>query len=145
MFQRRTVSIVLLFGILPAIAFPAAYTRVVSWNLRHEGYSGETDYAGDAAQIWNQYGSSSTSPNGCDLVFCQEVMYDTAASGIASQLTAISGVTWNYSVTAAIGRTSYKERYAVFYRTDNISLLSTTVYNDVGDRKSTRLNSSHVS
>ncbi|MGI8908611.1 MAG: deoxyribonuclease I [Candidatus Sumerlaeaceae bacterium] len=114
-------------------ALAAAYTRVVSWNLRHEGWSGETDYAGDAAQIWNQFGSSSTSTNGCDVVLCQEVMYATAASGIASALTSISGVSWSYSCTAAIGRTTYKECYAVIYRTDNVTLLSSSVYNDVND------------
>src|SRR5262245_4464023 len=116
---RLTALSVLLLS-LTSTALSAAYTRVVSWNLRHEGYSGETNYAGDAAQIWNQYGSSSTSPNGCDVVLCQEVMYASAASGIASALTSVSGVTWSYSCTAAIGRTTYKECYAVIYRTDNI-------------------------
>jgi endonuclease/exonuclease/phosphatase family metal-dependent hydrolase len=119
--------------LLPTPVHAASYTRVVSWNLRHEGYSGETDYAGDAAQIWQQYGSSSTSANGCDVVLLQEVMYSTAASGIASALTSLTGVTWSYSCTAAIGRTTYKECYAVVYRTDNISLLSSTVYSDTSD------------
>ena len=118
---------------LTTTSFAASYTRVVSWNLRHEGYSGETNYAGDAAQIWQQYGSSSTSTNGCDVVLLQEVMYSTAASGIASALTSLTGVTWNYSCTAAIGRTTYKECYAVVYRTDNISLLSSSVYSDTTD------------
>ncbi|MBX7245427.1 MAG: hypothetical protein K1X53_08000 [Candidatus Sumerlaeaceae bacterium] len=120
--------------VLPSPGYSAAYLRVVSWNLRHEGYSGETNYTGDANQIWQQFGSSSTSPNGCDVVLCQEVMYDTAASGIASALTSVSGVNWSYAVTAAIGRTTYKERYAVIYRTDNVSLLSSTVYNDTNDK-----------
>lgn len=123
-----------LFSYLPSLSCGAAYLRVVSWNLRHEGYSGETDYSGDAAQIWNQYGSSGTSANGCDAVFCQEVMYASAAQGIASALTSISGVSWTYSVTPAIGRTSYKEMYAVIYRTDNVALLSSTVWSDTGDK-----------
>lgn len=120
-------------SLLSSVAPAGSYLRVVDWNLRHEGWSGETNYAGDAAQIWNQYGSSSTSPNGCDLVICQEVMYDTAATGIASALTSLSGVTWTAAFTDPIGRTSYKERYAVIYRTDNVSLLSWSVYADTGD------------
>ncbi len=118
---------------LPAVADAAAYLRVVSWNTRHAGWSGETNYAGAAAQIWQQYGTASNSPNGCDLVFLQEVMYESAASGIASELAKISGVSWTYKVTPAIGRTSYKEMYAVLYRTDNVTLVSHSVYNDSSD------------
>lgn len=135
--NRRHLTIaaaVAALSLFSTSTFAAAYLRVVSWNLRHEGWSGETNYAGDAAQIWNQYGSSSTSTNGCDLVFLQEVMYSSAASGIASALTSLSGVTWTYSVTPAIGRTSYKECYAVVYRTDNVSLLSSSVYSDSTDK-----------
>ncbi|GIX43793.1 MAG: deoxyribonuclease I [Candidatus Hydrogenedentota bacterium] len=134
--RRRLLFSSVLFVLLAisASSFAAAYLRVVSWNLRREGYSGETNYTGDAQQIWNQFGSSSTSPNGCDVVFCQEVMYESAAQGIASALTSISGVTWTYAVTPALGRTTYKEMYAVIYRTDNVQLLSNTVWNDVGDK-----------
>jgi deoxyribonuclease-1-like protein len=132
---NRTVLVIsCLLTLMPTLSFSAAYLRVVSWNLRHEGYSGETNYTGDANQIWQQYGSSSTSANGCDLVFLQEVMYSSAAQGIASALTSVSGVTWTYSCTAAIGRTSYKECYAVVYRTDNVTLLSSSVYSDTGDK-----------
>ena len=34
----------------------------------------------------------------------------------------------------AIGRTSYKERYAVFFRTDRVTILSSTVWADTGDK-----------
>jgi len=130
---KQIVAALLLSSVASGV-WAGAYLRVVSWNLRHEGYSGETDYAGDAAQIWKQFGSSATSPNGCDVVFCQEVMYESAAQGIANALTSISGVNWAYAVTPAIGRSTYKERYAVIYRTDNVQLLSNTVWNDVGDK-----------
>ncbi|MGB9690593.1 MAG: deoxyribonuclease I [Candidatus Sumerlaeaceae bacterium] len=129
-----SVSASLFFLALAFDVWAGAYLRVVSWNLRHEGWSGETDYAGDAAQIWNQFGSTSTSSNGCDVVFCQEVMYESAAQGLASALTSLSGVTWTYAVSPALGRSSYKEMYAVIYRTDNVQLLSNTVWNDVGDK-----------
>lgn len=128
--RKLFIPAFLLLTMSPQLTHAAAYLRVVSWNLRHEGWSGETNYAGAAAQIWNQYGTSSSSTNGCDLVLLQEVMYESAASGIASQLSSISGVSWSYAVTSEIGSTSYKERYAVIYRTDNVTLLSSTVYND---------------
>lgn len=108
--------------------------RVLSWNLRHEGWSGETNYAADAAQIWNQFGASASSPNGCDLVFLQEVMYPEAAEGIAEELESLSGVTWVAEVTTAIGRSTYKESYAVLYRTDRADVEDWWVWNDVGDK-----------
>jgi hypothetical protein len=61
-------------------------------------------------------------------------MYDTSAASLAAALTSVSGVTWDYRVTAAIGRTSYKERYAVFFRTDRVTLLSHSVWADSGDK-----------
>lgn len=118
-----------------APAKPLATTlRVQSWNARHMGWSGETDWAGYAAQIWNQFGSSSSSTNGCDIVALQEVMYDTSITSLISALNSISGFTWNATTTVAIGRTSYKERYSIVYRTDRVSLLNSYVYNDVGDK-----------
>lgn len=108
--------------------------RVLSWNLRHEGWSGETNYAEDAAQIWNQFGASASSPNGCDLVFLQEVMYPEAADGIAAALEALSGVTWIAEVSPAIGRSTYKEAYAVLYRTDRADVEDWWVWNDTGDK-----------
>jgi len=115
------------------LALAAPQLRVVSWNLRHEGWSGETNYPEDAAQLWNQYGASSSSPNGIDVVFLQEVMYPSAAQGIANALSELSGVPWTYSVTHAIGRSSYKECYAVVYRPDVVTLVSSSVYADVND------------
>lgn len=114
----------LALAMLSNVANAGAYLRVMSWNLLHAGYSGQTDWNAYATQAWTKFGGSSTSTNGVDLIFAQEVMYDTAAASIASALTSVSGVTWSYRVTAAIGRTSYKERYAVFYRTDRVQLLS---------------------
>jgi endonuclease/exonuclease/phosphatase family metal-dependent hydrolase len=106
----------------------------VSWNTLHAGYSGQTDWNGYAAQAWNNFGSTSTAANGVDVIFAQEVMYDTAAASIAAALNATTGVTWDYRVTAAIGRSSYKERYAVFFRTDRVQLLSHSVWADSGDK-----------
>lgn len=119
--------------VVSTVSEAGSYLRVVSWNLRHEGWSNETNYTGDAQQIWNQFGSSSTSPNGCDAVFLQEVMYESAVQGIVAALKSISGVNWTYAVTAAVGRSSYKEMYAVVYRTDTVSLISSTLYADTYD------------
>jgi endonuclease/exonuclease/phosphatase family metal-dependent hydrolase len=119
--------------VVPGLSQAGSYLRVVSWNLRHEGWSGETNYTEDAKQIWNQFGSSSTSPNGCDVVFLQEVMDSSAAAGIVSALETVSGVNWSYAVTPLLGRSTYKESYAVVYRTDTVSLLSSSVYSDSSD------------
>ncbi|NBD10078.1 MULTISPECIES: deoxyribonuclease I [Corallococcus] len=125
--------LVLTVLVLPALAQAGSYLRVVSWNLRHEGWAAEQTYLDDARQIWNQFGSNSTSNNGCDLVFLQEVMSTAAAQAIAQNLTQVSGVAWTAVVTPLLGRSSYKESYAVLYRTDTVSLLSSTVWNDTAD------------
>jgi endonuclease/exonuclease/phosphatase family metal-dependent hydrolase len=111
-----------------------SYLRVVSWNMLHAGWSGQQDWNAYASQIWNNFGSSSSSANGVDLVFAQEVMYAESAASVAAALTSVSGFTWDYRVTAAVGRSSYKERYAVFYRTDRVQLLSESLWVDTGDK-----------
>jgi endonuclease/exonuclease/phosphatase family metal-dependent hydrolase len=118
---------------VPSLAQAGAYLRVVSWNLRHEGWTDEQTYLEDAKQLWNQYGGNSTSPNGCDLVFLQEVMNTSVMPAIAQALTQVSGVSWTYAQTPLIGRSSYKEIYAVLYRTDRVALLSSTVHPDPDD------------
>jgi len=114
-------------------ATAGSYLRAMSWNTLHAGWSGQTDWSSYAAQAWDKFGSTSTSPNGVDVLFAQEIMYAESAASIASALTARSGVTWDYRVTAAIGRSSYKERYAVFFRPDRVQILSEYVWNDSGD------------
>lgn len=133
--KRRLVAIfglcLLLFG---AQASAQSYLRVVSWNMLHAGWSGQQDWNGYAGQIWNNNGSAAGAANGVDLVFGQEVMYPASAASVAAALTATSGFTWDYRVTAAIGRSSYKESYAVFFRTDRVQLISATVWTDTGDK-----------
>jgi endonuclease/exonuclease/phosphatase family metal-dependent hydrolase len=114
-------------------ASAGAYLRVASWNTLHAGWSGQTDWNGYASQLWRNFGTSGSSTNGVDLVFAQEVMYAESAASMAAALKAASGVNWDYRVTAAIGRSSYKERYAVFFRPDRVQLLSETVWADSGD------------
>jgi endonuclease/exonuclease/phosphatase family metal-dependent hydrolase len=125
--------LVLVMAAISGNAAAGAYLRVVSWNLLHAGWSGQTEWNTYAAQAWNQFGSTASAANGVDVVFAQEVMYDTSAASLAAALTAVSGYTWDYRVTAAIGRTSYKERYAVLFRTDRVQLLSHSVWADSGD------------
>ncbi len=134
--MKRVASLAcgLLLAAFSQQSMSAAYLRVVSWNTLHAGWSGSTNWTGYATQVWQKYGSTSTAANGFDVLFAQEVMYDTAAASLASALTSVSGVTWSYSVTAPIGRSSYKERYAVIYRTDRVTLLSATVWSDTGDK-----------
>jgi endonuclease/exonuclease/phosphatase family metal-dependent hydrolase len=134
--MNKTMAVALGLGLAVAscTASAGSYLRVVSWNTLHAGWSGQTDWTGYANQLWRQYGSSSTSPNGVDLVFAQEVMYAESAASINAALEAVSGVDWDYRVTAAIGRSSYKERYAVFFRTDRVGLVSHYVWSDSGDK-----------
>ncbi len=134
--MKRFVAALFAVGLMCA-ALPASaqsYLRVVSWNMLHAGWSGQQDWNAYAGQIWNNFGSASGAANGADLVFAQEVMYAESAASVATALTAVSGYTWDYRVTDAIGRSSYKERYAVFFRTDRVQLLSSTVWADSGDK-----------
>jgi hypothetical protein len=111
-----------------------SYLRVVSWNMLHAGWSGQQDWNAYASQIWTNYGSAAGAANGVDLVFGQEVMYAESAASVAAALTSVSGYTWDYRVTSAVGRSSYKERYAVFFRTDRVQLLSESLWVDTGDK-----------
>jgi len=130
----RLITLGVCLLLLTGGASAAAFLRVVSWNTLHAGWSGSTDWNAYAAQAWNDFGTTAAATNGVDLIFAQEVMYDTAAASMASALTSVSGFTWDVRVTAAIGRTSYKERYAVFFRTDRVQILSSSVWSDVGDK-----------
>lgn len=133
--MSRLVHAVLVVSLwVPGVALAGSYLRVESWNLRHEGWSGETDYLGDAEQIWYEFGSSASSPAGCDVVFLQEVMNATAASAIATELTGISGKTWVAVTSPLVGRTTYKESYAFIYRTDRVIVDNWAMYQDVGDK-----------
>lgn len=125
---------VLLFLTFAQQASAQSYLRVVSWNMLHAGWSGQQNWNGYAGQIWNNFGSTAGAANGVDLVFGQEVMYPQSAASVAAALSAVSGFTWDYRVTPAIGRSSYKESYAVFFRTDRVQLLSATVWTDTGDK-----------
>lgn len=114
-------------------ALAGSYLRTMSWNTLHAGWSGHTHWSGYAAQAWNDYGTTSSAANGMDVLFAQEIMSTSAAANIASALTSRSGFTWSYRVTPALGRSSYKEHYAVFYRTDRVQILSDYVWSDSGD------------
>ena len=131
-FAAAMLGIVLATSSLAAQA--QSYLRTVSWNTLHAGWSGQQDWNAYARQLWQQNGTSSSSSNGIDLAFAQEVMYAQSAASINAALESVSGVDWDYRVTSAIGRSSYKERYAVFFRTDRVQLLSATVWSDTGDK-----------
>lgn len=131
--RRFSFVLACVLALAAAPAWAGAYLRVASWNMLHAGWSGQTNWNGYANQLWRNFGSTSSSPNGIDVVFAQEVMYAESAASIAAALKTVSGVNWDYRVTHAIGRSSYKERYAVFFRTDRVELISATVWNDTND------------
>jgi len=120
-------------ALLSSSVSAAAYLRVLSWNTLHAGWSGQTDWTGYATQAWVDFGATAAAANGVDVIFAQEVMYAESAASITAALTTLSGFTWDHRVTPAIGRTSYKERYAVFFRTDRVQILSESVWADAGD------------
>ncbi len=128
------VGLFFVSGLVLAPSISAAELKVVSWNLRHEGWSGEKYYDADAEQIWMEFGTSATSPAGCDLVFLQEVMSTDAAAGITTALESYTGYDWSYAASPLVGRTTYKEMYAVVYRTDRVSIVSQALWTDTGDK-----------
>lgn len=133
MAKWQAVVLAVILTIVSGSAVSGAYLRVVSWNTLHSGWSGQTNWSRYAGQAWGTFGTNPDSPNGVDVIFAQEVMYAESAASIAQALSARSGAAWDYRVTAALGRSSYKERYAVFYRPDRVQILAEYVWNDVGD------------
>lgn len=132
--RSSTVAALLALALaLPGLAHAGSTLRVVTWNLRHEGWSGDQDYLGDAEQIWFEFGGAASSPNGADLAFLQEVMDVTVPTKIANDLTSISGFTWVGVASDRVGRSSYKESYGMVYRPDRVDVVSAALYNDVGD------------
>lgn len=134
--MNRSTRLLLAAVTLAVVSAPASagtYLRVQSWNARHMGWSGDTDWSGYAAQIWQDFGSSASAANGCDVVALQEVMYSTSITSLVSALESISGVDWSAATTAAIGRSSYKEMYSIVYRTDRVSVLNTYTWDDASD------------
>jgi hypothetical protein len=134
--MKRLFAMVLGIGLALCTSQVSAqsYLRVVSWNMLHAGWSGQQNWNAYASQIWTNFGSAAGAANGVDLVFGQEVMYAESAASIAAALTSVSGYTWDYRVTSAVGRSSYKERYAVFFRPDRVQLLSESLWVDTGDK-----------
>ncbi len=133
--RNTLVSLALALALaLPGLADAGSYLRVISWNTRHAGWSGETNWTTYANQMWKDFGNSASAGNGFDVAFLQEVMYSGSAASLTSALESVSGYDWSYKVTSAIGRSSYKERYVVIYRTDRVSLLSHYKWSDSGDR-----------
>jgi endonuclease/exonuclease/phosphatase family metal-dependent hydrolase len=133
--MRKIFFITAFFMLLvPSIVTAGSYLRVLSWNALHMGWSGETDWQGYANQAWQDFGTTGSASNGVDVIFLQEVMYSSSAASFASALSSVSGKNWSYSVTSPVGRSSYKECYAVVYRTDRVYLLSSYLYYDSGDK-----------
>lgn len=131
--MKKTFVFCLLIALLCPTLSAGSYLRVISWNTLHMGWSGQTDWNAYAQQMWYDFGTSSSSSNGFDVAFLQEVMYSSSLPSLVSALNSVSGFTWDYRVTSAVGRSSYKERYAVVFRTDRVSILDEYLYYDSGD------------
>ncbi len=130
----KTLLSLAVCAFLATPASAATYLRIQSWNGRHMGWSGQTNWSAYANQVWTEYGSTAGSANGLDIVAFQEVMYDTSVTSMQSALNAVSGYTWGATYTGLTGRSTYKERYAILYRTDRVTLISGSQWSDTGDK-----------
>ena len=130
----KKLCLLLILLCVASVAQAGSYLRVISWNTLHAGWSGQTDWNAYANQMWNDFGTSSSSNNGFDVAFLQEVMHSNTAANITNALNQQTAYNWSYVHTHAIGRSSYKERYAAIYRTDRVQILSSYVWSDSGDR-----------
>lgn len=78
---------------------------------------------------------------GYDIVFIQEIR-DSLDGEVITRLARLAGekisVDYGYTISAELGRSSYRERYAYLYRTDKASLVDAWVYDDSGNDLFTR-------
>ena len=113
------------FIILASLALPTASfseTSIASWNLkRFDEHSSNIPAITKVAAHF-------------DLIALQEVMSERAVATLVQTLKAETGVTWKFMTSHAIGRGSYKERYAFVWREDEISYVDgAVVYLDTQD------------
>jgi endonuclease/exonuclease/phosphatase family metal-dependent hydrolase len=109
----RALSYVLaVFLLVVSVAAAAAPFRYASWNLKHLGWKPEERNVIDTARVMNYF----------DFVAVQEVMNEEAVDRLRKELNRVSDSRWDTLVSHEIGRGSYKESYAFFWRTDRLGL-----------------------
>jgi len=68
-----------------------------------------------------------------DVVCIEEVMDEAAIHTVLDEMNRRRYGPWSMTISAKTGRTSYKEYFAILYRTDKVSLKATTQYPDTQD------------
>ncbi len=104
--------------------------KLASFNLLHLGWDNDKDID-KVANILARY----------DIIALQEVMNTEIMNALESKLDSFPindiPIDWDYIISdQKLGRSSYKEYYAIAFRTDKISYLPETkyIYNDIGDK-----------
>lgn len=99
-------------GLLAALALSLgmpgaslAETIVATWNIRNLGWENGKDFA-ELARIAERF----------DLFAVQEVMSERGIQDLVVALETSSGLKWQYLVSHATGRGTYKEHYAFVFR-----------------------------
>lgn len=87
-----------------------ADVAIATWNIKHLGWNNDKDFA-----ILGEIGNS------FDLLAVQEVMSEDGAENLHLSLEQASGEPWGYVMSHLIGRSSYKEAYAFFWRESEVS------------------------
>ena len=110
-----------------AVSTPSAATVICSWNIKHLGWGEQKSYAA-LAHVGNL----------CDVIAVQEAM---DADGMQRLERALEGLdsSWDFMSSHAIGRGSYKEQYAFYWRSSKVEYLDGAVvfldHNDVYARE----------
>ncbi|WP_075881859.1 endonuclease/exonuclease/phosphatase family protein [Vreelandella massiliensis] len=100
-----------------------ADVTIATWNIKHLGWKNGKNYA-----VLGEIGSV------FDLLAVQEVMSEEGAAKLHRSLEAASNESWAYTMSHLIGRSSYKEAYAFFWRESEVaSAGGDVVFFDGGD------------
>ncbi|WP_445012035.1 endonuclease/exonuclease/phosphatase family protein [Vreelandella stevensii] len=111
---RKTLIYIVLFFLS---ALPA-YAEIVigSWNIQNFGWDNQKNIT-MVAQITNHF----------DLLAIQEVMNEQALETLESEVEALSGESWSWMASHALGRSSYREHYAFLWRDSSVDYLDGAV------------------
>ncbi len=121
---RKAVPIlaIIVSILLAAVSTAQAETRIASWNVKR--LTDDNKNVEAMVDILSYF----------DLVALQEVMDEEGLPEIVEGLQAKTGVQWGVMMSHAIGRGTYKERYAFIWRTSHVEFVdSAIVYLDSAD------------
>lgn len=112
-----------LTAFLTACAATSSGVRIASWNVRHLGWDNGMNYQA-VALVMSRF----------DFIAIQEVMDAEAAERIETRVEAITDEEWELLTSDPVGRSSYREGYAMLWRKREIEYLGgATLYIDRRD------------